>query len=52
MNLAGIMPGPKGFDIRTFECGKCDRILTVSVEHDPLKSAAAGWQYSELKPPK
>jgi hypothetical protein len=52
MSLARIMPGPKGFDIRTFECAKCDHVMVVSVDHDPMKSAGAGWQNSQLKPPR
>jgi hypothetical protein len=52
MNLARIAPGPKGFDVRTFECGKCKRVLIATVETDPMKSDKAGWQHSELKPPK
>ena len=51
MSLARIMPGPKGFDIRTFECAKCEHVLTLSVEHDPMKSSGAGWQHSNLRPP-
>lgn len=46
MSLARISPGPKGFDIRTFECGKCDHVHIVTVETDPMTSAIAGWLYS------
>jgi hypothetical protein len=52
MSLARIAPGPKGFDVRTFECGKCEHVDVVSAETDPMKSAKAGWQHSELKPPR
>jgi hypothetical protein len=34
MNLARITPGPKGFSIRTFECGKCEHAHIVTVEID------------------
>jgi hypothetical protein len=51
MSLVGIAPGPKGFDIRTFECSKCEYVHIISIEHDPMKSARAGWQHSHLKPP-
>jgi hypothetical protein len=51
MSLARIAPGPKGIDIRTFECNKCDHVHIVSVEHDPMEPAKAGWQDSGLKAP-
>jgi hypothetical protein len=52
MSLVGIRPGPKGFDVRTFECSKCEHVQTVSIEHDPMKSATTGWLAGDLKPPK
>jgi hypothetical protein len=52
MALARIAPGPKGYDIRTFECRKCQNIYTVTVEIDPMKSDKEGWTAGELKPPK
>jgi hypothetical protein len=52
MALARIAPGPKGYDIRTFECRKCQNIYTVTVEIDPMKSDKEGWIAGELKPPK
>ena len=51
MCLARIAPGPTGFDIRTFECTKCQHVQILSVETDPMKSAKAGWQHSGLKAP-
>jgi hypothetical protein len=51
MNLARIMPGPKGFDLRNFECAKCDHFVTVTVATDPMKSDKVGWLAGELKPP-
>jgi hypothetical protein len=51
MRLVRIMPGPKGFDLRTFECDMCEHVTTMSVELDPMKSAGAGWQHSHLWPP-
>jgi hypothetical protein len=51
MSLVRIMPGPNGFDIRTFECARCDYVKAISIEHDPMKSAGAGWQHSHLWPP-
>jgi hypothetical protein len=51
MTLARIMPGPKGFDLRSFECAKCKRAATVTIAHDPMQSDMAGWIAGELKPP-
>jgi hypothetical protein len=52
MNLARIMPGPKGYDYRTFECTKCDHTDTIAVCTDPMKSGSAGWMiHSNLNPP-
>ena len=51
MMLARISPGPAGYDSRTFECAKCDHVLTVKVAPDPMKSDKAGWIAGELKPP-
>jgi hypothetical protein len=51
MMLSDIIVGPAGCDLPTFECPRCEHLLKVPVE-DPMKSAEAGWQYSELRPPK
>ena len=51
MSLARIAPGPKGFDIRTFECSKCGHVDIVSAETDPMKSIKARWTHSDLRPP-
>jgi hypothetical protein len=51
MNLARIMPGPKGYDLRNFECDKCDHVMTATVATDPMKSGAMGWLAGSLKPP-
>jgi hypothetical protein len=51
MCLARIAPGPKGLDIRTFECSKCGHVLILNAEIDPMNSAEAGWLDGELKPP-
>jgi hypothetical protein len=50
MMLARISPAGKGREARLFECPKCDHAETAIAE-DPLKSKAAGWLGSELKPP-
>jgi hypothetical protein len=52
MSLARIMPGPKGYDLRSFDCGKCNHALTVTVATDPMKSdKVGGWFAGELKSP-
>ncbi|MEA2951201.1 MAG: hypothetical protein QOJ96_721 [Alphaproteobacteria bacterium] len=51
MNLGRAMPGPKGCDLRNFECDRCDTVLTRTVAVDPMKSAWVGWLAGELKPP-
>jgi transposase-like protein len=48
MMLARIMPGPKGFDLRNFECDKCDHVVTLTVATDPMKSELTGWLNGEL----
>ncbi len=52
MSLARIAPGPKGFDIRTFECAKCDYVHIVTVATDPMHGDAAQWLSGDLKAPK
>jgi hypothetical protein len=53
MMLTGISPAPPGYDLRSFECDKCDRISTRLVARDPVKTAdALRWLNSELKQPK
>jgi hypothetical protein len=51
MLLARIMPGSKGYDLRSFECGKCDHVIKMTVATDPMKSDKLGWAAGELKPP-
>ena len=51
MMLAGIMPGPSGYDFRTFECEKCGHADTELVARDPMKSGAQKWIAGELRPP-
>src|ERR1700688_1517428 len=45
MMLARIEPGPAHSDLRTFECPKCEHVLTTTAE-DPMKSGSTGWQHS------
>lgn len=51
MNPARIMPGPKGCDLRNFECERCDQIVTLTVATDPMKSDALRWLAGDLKAP-
>jgi hypothetical protein len=52
MKLASIVPGPRGYDLRNFECEKCDHVDTLAVATDPMKSEKWGWLAGEMKPPK
>ena len=49
--LAAIVPGPEGFELRTFECRKCDHSFTKAVAKDPMNAVSARWIAGELKPP-
>jgi hypothetical protein len=51
MSLARIAPGPRGYDMRTFECRKCEHVHTVTIAIDPMKSDKTGWLAGELKRP-
>jgi hypothetical protein len=51
MVLARITSGPKGFDLRTFECSKCDHHYTTAIAKDPMNLVSAGWIAGELKLP-
>jgi hypothetical protein len=51
MMLARIMPDGPGFETRSYECPKCQRVYIERLA-DPL-STAKGWLSSkELEPPK
>jgi hypothetical protein len=49
MRLARISPGPSGYDLRTFECSKCEHVLNEMIATDPMKSDKAGWLAGEKK---
>jgi hypothetical protein len=51
MMLASISPGSSGFEIRTFDCSKCDHVEQVAIASDPMKSGDVGWLVGELRPP-
>ena len=42
MNLTRIMPGQRGFEMRNFECAKCDQFKTVTIEADPYAFGESG----------
>jgi hypothetical protein len=47
-----IVEAPSGYDIRTFECAKCDHVQSTLVVNDPMKSGSApGWLAGELGTP-
>ena len=49
MVLSRTMPGRLKFDVRTFECVKCDHLEKVLVAIDPIQSDVLGWLLGELK---
>jgi predicted Zn finger-like uncharacterized protein len=51
MMLAHISLGPTGFELRTFDCSKCDHVEQIVIALDPMKSGAVGWFTGELQPP-
>lgn len=51
MILAHIMPSHSDFDLRTFECSKCNHAERANVATDPMNSYTLGWLLGELKPP-
>jgi hypothetical protein len=51
MTLARISPGPTGFELRTFECSRCNHVEKIAIASDPMKSGDVGWLVSELQPP-
>lgn len=50
-SLALVRLGPSGFDLRYFECGKCNHVHKELIATDPMQSDKAGWLAGELKPP-
>jgi hypothetical protein len=49
--LARVELGPAGYDLRTFECPKCNHSFRALVAVDPMGSELSGWLAGELKPP-
>jgi hypothetical protein len=49
--LARIALGPAGYELRVFECPKCDRAQRTLVVSDPMSGDARGWLGGELKSP-
>jgi hypothetical protein len=51
MMLARVSPGPTGFELRTFDCSKCEHVEKIVIASDPMKSRDVGWLVGELQPP-
>jgi hypothetical protein len=49
MMLVRAMPVPKGYEIRNFECCRCDHAMILTVG-DPMDSDAAGRLAGDLRP--
>jgi hypothetical protein len=53
MTLRHIRPGPRGFELRTFDCSKCDHVEQIAIASDnPMQSGVVGWFTGEIQPPK
>ena len=42
MILARVSPGPKEFELRRFDCSKCDHVEKIVIASDPMKSGYVG----------
>jgi hypothetical protein len=51
MKLCRITAARPAFDLRLFECGKCNHVERVLVRAEPIESPALGWLLGELRPP-
>jgi ssDNA-binding Zn-finger/Zn-ribbon topoisomerase 1 len=51
MMLSRITPGRLKFDVRTFECVKCEHVEKVFAPIDPIQSDVLGWLLGELRAP-
>jgi len=49
--LARMAPGPAGYELRTFECPRCDHVQRALVVSDPMSGDAREWLRGELKSP-
>ena len=54
MRLEHVTSGSRAFDVRTFECRQCPRVLKTVVKfRDPMTSVVMqGWLQSGLRAPK
>jgi len=50
MIVARISPDGAGYELRQFECPKCNDIAVERVAADPIE-LCSGWLSGELKPP-
>jgi hypothetical protein len=48
-DLAGIALGPAGYELRTFECPRCEQFQRTLVVSDPMSGDARGWLRGQLK---
>jgi hypothetical protein len=51
MMLSRISPAISGFELRTFDCAKCDHVEQIAIASDPMKSGGVGWLVGELRAP-
>ena len=52
MKLVCVETNTQAQDLRTFQCGQCNRLASVLVASDPMASGANRWAISHLYPQK
>jgi hypothetical protein len=52
MELARVSAGPTGFEVRTFDCTRCDRVEKIAIALESRGTSAIGWFVGESAPPK
>jgi hypothetical protein len=43
MTLWHMRPGPSGFELRTFDCSKCDHVEQIAIASDDSHAIRCGW---------
>jgi hypothetical protein len=47
--LSHVAPGPTGFELRTFDCSRCNYVEKIAIASDPMKSGDVAWLVGELQ---
>ena len=51
MMLGQVSPGPTGFELRSFDCAKCNHVEKIVIALDQTRSGDVGWLVGDLQPP-